>query len=127
MTDADFEFGPEIQAAFEHWLTEHWPTATAAFAMLAEPANASRLEAAKSLAAIIHDLSGTAALIGHSTLGTLAHALAQEGRQTHWVIEAGTPLERLWRALATAVDSRNAVDRDRVQAALLASVVDLLD
>jgi hypothetical protein len=75
MTKADFEFGPKIQAAFEQWLCGHWPKAESAFALLALHSPAHHAESVKTLAAIVHDLSGTAAVVGHQTVDMLAHAL----------------------------------------------------
>jgi hypothetical protein len=125
MTDSDFEFGPEIHAAFEQWLCEHWPKAESAFALLDLHSPTHHAESAKTLATIVHDLSGTAAVVGHQAIGTLAHALARQGRHTDWLADA--PLNRLWHALASVVDSRAAVNRDDLHAALLASVADFLE
>jgi hypothetical protein len=128
MTDTQFETDAHLQALFEQWLTHHWPAAEAAADLLRRNSGACSAAAQRTLAATVHDLAGTAGLVGQAAMGKLALAVAAEGRCGGWAALAvpESRMDRLWRALTQAVACRSTTRNCCDMAAVLAPVSDLL-
>lgn len=124
-------FDPDgaIREAFETWLTQQWPKASAAFAAAMDESTVSNTDSLTVVANFAHDLSGTAPIVGQHGMGRLAKAISVLGRNTEWRLSGPErhSLQRLWTALSRAISNHFTPTIQQPDNLCLAPVADLLE
>jgi hypothetical protein len=125
-SDCSDELLKVARQEFEQWLPSAWFEADAQYRALLHNVATDRAAARRFVAAFTHDVAGIAALAGFTSLGSLALAVASEGRKTDWAVPSHETarLHRLWLALSEAIANRAEPDALAVHDWLHATVVD---
>lgn len=102
-------FDPDraVREAFETWLAQQWPKASASFADAMDKSAVTNTNSLAVVANFSHDLSGTAPIVGQHGMGRLAKAISVLCRNAEWRT-AGPErhsVQRLWTALSCAISN----------------------